>query len=114
MFGKYQESMCESLRNKELFLVLCGENNSEPFAVSLRSFTKVHCNVKYLTVYYTYQFILRIIDLEMKSTENPFMGAGLIILYEFHINSCFFEIIVVISFHKVASCISEDCWLYYF
>ena len=75
MLGKYQESMCESLRDKELFLVLSGKYNAEPFSVCLGTFTKVNCYVEYFTVYNTYQFVLREVDLEMKSAKNSFVSS---------------------------------------
>ena len=62
--------MSKSLRNKELFLVFCGKDYTIPFSKGLGAFTKVNRNIKHFSVYHTYQFILGIADLEMKSAEN--------------------------------------------
>ena len=69
--------MSKSLRDKELFLVFCGKDYTIPFSKGLGAFTKVNRNIKHFSVYHTYQLILRIADLEMKSAENTVTGAGL-------------------------------------
>ena len=95
--------MSKSLRNKELFLVFCGKDYTIPFSKGLGAFTKVNRNIKHFSVYHTYQLILRIADLEMKSAENTVTGAGLIILNEFYINACFLEIVIIVCFHEISS-----------
>ena len=74
----------------------------------------INSYVKYFTVYNTYQFILRKVDLKMKSSENAFVGAGLVILNKLYVNSCFLKIVIVVCLHKISSCIAEYCWLYNF
>ena len=106
--------MSKSLRDKELFLVLSRKNNAVPFSESLGTLTKVNCNVKHFSVYHTYQFVLRIVDLEMKSAENTVTGAGLVILNKLHINSGFLEIVVIVSFHEISSGIPKNSWLDHF
>ena len=73
ILGKYQEAMSKSLRDKELFLVFCGKDYAIPFSKSLGAFTKVNRNIKHFSVYHTYQFILGIADLEMKSAKYTLM-----------------------------------------
>ena len=92
MFGKYQESVCKSFRDKELLLVLSGKYHTEPFSIGFRAFTKVYCHVEYFSVYHADQFVLWIVDLEMKSAENSLVRAGLVVLYELLINSCCFPL----------------------
>lgn len=45
----------------------------------------------------------------MKAAQYALSGRRLIVLDKFHINSCFFIIIVIISFHKISTLIAEHC-----
>ena len=99
--------MSKVLRDEKLFFILRGKKNSIPLSKGFGTGTKIYRHIKYLTADNAYQFILRIIDLEMKSSQNTLSGAGLIVLNKFHINSCCFVVIVVVGFHKIAAFISE-------
>ena len=72
---EYDKSMCKVLRNKELFLIFCRKQHAEPFSVGFGSLAKVNCNIEYFTVYHAYQFVLRVIDLEVKSAQDTFLDA---------------------------------------
>ena len=72
---KYNKSVCKILWDEELFLILSRQNNTVPLSVSLRTFSQVNGNIKYFSAYNTYKFVLRIVDLEMKSAENALAGA---------------------------------------
>ena len=65
---QHDEAVCKIFRNKELFFVLSRKQNAEPFSIGLRTRTKVYGYVEYFTADYADQLILRIVDLEMKSS----------------------------------------------
>ena len=104
---EYDKSMCKVLRNKELFLIFCRKQDAEPFSVCFGSLAKVNRNIEYFSVYHAYQFVLRVIDLEVKSTQDTFFGCRLVILYELDINAGFFKIIVIVCLHKISALIAE-------
>ena len=61
------ESVSKILRDKELLLVLCCKKNTAPLTKCLRTGSEINSDVKYLSAYDSYQLILRIADLEIKS-----------------------------------------------
>ena len=71
--GEHEKTMCKILRNKELLLILCSKQHAEPFSEGLRARTQIHCNIKYRSVYNTYQLRLRILNLEMKAAEHTLL-----------------------------------------
>src|SRR5699024_8439561 len=106
---KYDKPMCKVFRNKKLLLIFRRKKDTIPLSICFGTWTKIHSNIEHFSADNSYQFILWIINLKMKAAQYALSGRRLIVLDKFHINSCFFIIIVIISFHKISALIAEHC-----
>ena len=68
--SKNEESMCKSLRDKELLLILLCEKDSVPLSISFRVCTKVNSYIKNGSLDSSYKLCLWEMLLEVKTTKN--------------------------------------------
>ena len=79
-----------------------------PLAVGFGAGTQIHRHVKHFAVYYAHQFILRVVNLKMKSPKYALFGSGLIVLHKLLRNSRFCKIIIIIGLDKITPFITEN------
>ena len=104
--------MGKSLWHIEHIFLFGRQNDTEPLSKGFGIFADIYDNIKYLTAYHADKLALCMLFLEMKSPEHAFCGAGLVVLYKYHIKPGFLKIIIVVCFHKISSGISEYSRLY--
>ena len=111
LIRQYQETVRKALRNVELLLILCSQLYTKPLAVGFGIGTQVYCYIKDCTADGTHQLALRILFLEMQAAQYALHGHGLVVLYKYHVQTGFLEVVLVVSLYEVTALILEYGWL---
>ena len=100
--------MCKAFRDKKPLLILSGQRDTIPLAISFRIASEINCNIEHRTTHGAYQLALRILLLEVQTTQYALCGHGLVILYEVDVNASFLHIFFVVGFHEIATGITMN------
>jgi len=81
-FRETDEPMCESSRDIDLILLVCGEADAGPFAEVWRPLTNIHSNIQSFAFDDTANLRLWMIQLVVETAESILLRSGMIVLDE--------------------------------
>ena len=102
------EAVGKILRNKELLFVFCGEQYAVPLSVGRGTRPQIDSDIEHLSLHDADKLILREIDLKMKTSQDPFRRAGLIVLYKDLIDPGRLKVVIIVCLHKIAAVIAVN------
>ena len=109
--GEHQEAVREALGDVELLLVLLSELDTVVLTIGRAALTEVDGDIVYRTLDDADELALWVLLLEVQTTKNALRGHGLIILNEDHVEAGLVHILLIIGFHKIATCVAMNARL---
>ena len=105
--AEHHKPVGKALWNVQLVFLFGGKNKALPLTERGAVLAEIHSHVEDFALDDTNKFALRILLLEVKTTEHALLTAGLVILHKIHLQASGIELRFVIRFHEVATGVTK-------
>lgn len=101
--------MSKSFRYPQLLMVFGAQMHANPLAKRFRAFAQVDCYVEDFTVSDTHQLSLRLLNLVVHPSQNPFQRARVVVLNEIDVTANYLlEDFLIEALKEKATVITEN------